>query len=224
MIRDPENKIKKTILSQIKNKNCFALDIGCGNGEVTKFISKNTSLTIGIEPFFEKLKNLKTDNLYFAANSGSSLCFKDQSFDFVFFCQSLHHIEENSQALALKEAERVLKNKGTLLIIEPMYNKGIYGKITALINTEKRLKEKANKEIKKLKNLSFKKLFSKNLKIEFLINGYNDFFNSKIKDKPGINWNESIEAKIKNLISQAPEKHGKLSIDNHLNVFCFQKD
>jgi SAM-dependent methyltransferase len=227
MIKDPDKFLNSLIFDQIKNQNFSVLDIGCGDGKITEFISKHSKLTIGIEPFLNKIDDFskfKSRNLFFSLNSGAKLCFKDSSFDLVIFCQSLHHIEEKEQTIALKEAGRVLKTKGSLLIIEPMYNKGLYGEITAIINSEKRLKEKALEEIKKIDRINFKEIFTTNLKIDFELDDYNDFFNSKIKNKSRKNWNKDIEIKIKNILSKAPEKNGKLIIDNFVNVFCFIKN
>lgn len=226
MIKDPDKAINKIILSQVKKHPFSILDIGCGNGRLTENIARNSSLAVGIEPYIQKAEEfpkLQTQNLFFAAGSGQKLCFKDKSFDMVLFCQSLHHIDESMQAHALEEALRVLKKQGILLIIEPMYNQGLYGQITALINTEKRLKEKAREEIKKLDQLDFEMIFHKNIRIEFLIDDYNDFFYSKIKNKPGINWNKKIEIQVKKIISRAAKKNQQLSIDNYLDVFCFKK-
>ncbi|MCB9495197.1 MAG: methyltransferase domain-containing protein [Desulfobacteraceae bacterium] len=227
MIKDPDKIIMRLILSLIDNKNFHILDVGCGDGKITEAISEKSKFTAGIEPFlsrFGKINTQKKSRLFYAANSGTKLCFKNKSFDMVIFCQSLHHIDKNSQKKAIEEAQRVLKNKGILLIIEPMYNKGLYGEITALINTEKELKENADKEIKSLNKTGFQKNFYKSLKIEFLIDDYNDFFNSKIKNKSGINWNRDIEIKVKDILSRASiNKNNKFILDNYLNVFCFQK-
>lgn len=223
MIKDPDKAINKIILSQIKKHPFSILDIGCGNGVITEHLAYDATLAVGIEPYADKLPKPQTKNLFFAAGSGQKLCFRDKSFDMVLFCQSLHHIDESMQSHALEEALRVLKKQGILLIIEPMYNQGLYGQITALINTEKRLKEKAREEIKKLDLLDFEMIFHKNIRIEFLIDDYNDFFYSKIKNKPGINWNKKIEIQVKKIISRAAKKNQQLSIDNYLDVFCFKK-
>jgi ubiquinone/menaquinone biosynthesis C-methylase UbiE len=189
-------------------------------------MAENSKLTIGIEPFTEKFINfskIKNTNLFFAANSGSKLCFKDSSFDLTVFCQSLHHIEITQQKKALTEAWRILKTKGTLLVIEPLHNKGLYGQIIALISKEKEMKENAQEEIRNLNSDYFEKLSHKNLKIEYLIDDYNNFYDSKIKNKTGINWDKSIEQDIKKILSDAPKKNGKLSIDCHYDIFSFKK-
>ena len=227
MIKDINNELTNHIFSVLNSDIKYFLDIGCGDGNLTSKISTKCRFTSGIEPDFKKITHANTkssDKLFYIVNSGTELAFKDLSFDMVLFCQSLHHIPAEKQNFALKEAGRVLKKDGILLIIEPLYNTGLYGELVALLNNEKELKANALKEIKKLKNQSFISVFEKQLKIDFLINGFSDFYSSKVENKPGINWDQNIEKASKKIISKGEKDNkGKIIIDYFINSFCFKK-
>ncbi|MGM0417266.1 MAG: class I SAM-dependent methyltransferase [Thermodesulfobacteriota bacterium] len=228
MIKDINNELTNHIFSVLNSDIKYFLDIGCGDGDLTAKISEKCRFTAGIEPDFKKISHTNkksSDKLFFLVNTGTELSFNDSSFDMVLFCQSLHHIPSDMQNYALKEADRVLKKNGIMLIIEPLYNTGLYGELVALLNNEKELKANALKETKKLEKQSYTPVFEKQLKIDFLINGFDDFYNSKVENKPGINWNKNIESDAKKIIAKGEKKNnGKIIIDYFINSFCFKKN
>jgi|GEM_PF-3047350 ubiquinone/menaquinone biosynthesis C-methylase UbiE len=228
MIKDINNELTNHIFSVLNSDIKNFLDIGCGDGDLTSRISTKCRFTSGIEPDFKKITHANTkssDKLFYIVNSGTELAFKNLTFDMVLFCQSLHHISVQNQKFALSEAGRVLKKNGILLIIEPLYNTGLYGELVALLNNEKELKANALKETKKLEKQNFTLVFEKQLKIDFLINGFSDFYNSKVENKPGINWNKSIENASEKIISRGEKDNkGNIIIDYFINSFCFKKN
>ena len=68
----------------------------------------------------------------FYVGSGESLDFSDNIFDVIIFTLSLHH--QNSEQ-ALKEAKRVLKKGGLILVIEPVVE-GELEKLFSLVVNE----------------------------------------------------------------------------------------
>jgi ubiquinone/menaquinone biosynthesis C-methylase UbiE len=108
-----------TTINNLDNfKNKIVLEIGCGGGEISSLLATDTKQYIGIDPDIVAIKNANHayDNVDFRIGSGESLTFDDSKFDIVLFTLSLHH--QNS-ILALKEAYRVQKNDGKLIIVEP---------------------------------------------------------------------------------------------------------
>ena len=96
----------------------IVLEIGCGDGKISYSLSNSTQQYFGVD-IDETAINCAIrayKNVDFRIGSGESLEFADSQFDLVLFTFSLHH--QNSE-LALKEADRVLKSDGNLLIIEP---------------------------------------------------------------------------------------------------------
>ena len=99
------------------------LDIGCGNGLYTVRFAEGTRRTIGLdiadEPLNEARRNrghLKT-GVEFVKASAESLPFSDRTFDVALAIELLEHIE--NQDSVLKEASRILKDGGYLVIYVP---------------------------------------------------------------------------------------------------------
>lgn len=115
---DIEQMTVTTIKNQDNFKNKIVLEIGCGGGEISSLLATDTKQYIGIDPDIGAINdaNHAYDNVDFRIGSGESLKFDDSKFDIVLFTLSLHH--QNS-VLALKEAYRVQKDDGKLIIIEP---------------------------------------------------------------------------------------------------------
>lgn len=117
-----EYDIEQMIVKMIKNQDDFkdkiVLEIGCGGGEISSILATDTKQYIGIDPDINAINDASQAyyNVDFRIGSGESLNFSDSSFDIVLFTLSLHH--QNS-VLAMKEAYRVQKNDGKLIIIEP---------------------------------------------------------------------------------------------------------
>jgi ubiquinone/menaquinone biosynthesis C-methylase UbiE len=96
------------------------LEIGCGEGRMSKLLAQKSGRFIGIDPDEKSIEKAKSEipNIDFRVGNGEALEFEDASFPVIFFTLSLHH-HENSH-LALKEAQRVLSKEGRLIILEPV--------------------------------------------------------------------------------------------------------
>lgn len=117
----------------INNSSSNILDLGCGTGLTSYFLSKNASQVIGIDVFeadstqfhknnqmaqkklWNSLSNSK-NNLKFKFYDGSKIPFKTKSFDLVFLHAVFEHITPNNRSFLLREIYRVLKTSGYLVI------------------------------------------------------------------------------------------------------------
>lgn len=115
---DIEQITTKMIKEYTEFKNKIVLEIGCGCGKISSLLADATKQYIGIDPDIKAISdaNRTYENVDFRIGSGESLAFTDSRFDLILFTFSLHH--QNS-SLALKEAARVLKREGKLVVIEP---------------------------------------------------------------------------------------------------------
>lgn len=96
------------------------LDVGCGNGRLTTFISNEVVYT-GVDNAENIIKIAQEQygsaTRHFAVSSMESLTFPDNSFDCVVACASLHHVAGYSlQLQALREMRRVLREGGFLVM------------------------------------------------------------------------------------------------------------
>lgn len=100
----------------IKNKK--VLDIGCWTGQLEKLISSDAKALVGLDPDPAAIKIAKKamPNGIFFTGTAEKLPFKDHSFDTVIFLDVIEHIPHHSEITCLKEINRVLKPKGTLIL------------------------------------------------------------------------------------------------------------
>jgi len=97
------------------------LEIGCGDGRLTSSLVPRTGFVTAIDPDPAQIALARKEvaGVDFRVGSGENLDFIDQSFDIIFFSYSLHH---QNCAAALKEAMRVIRRDGNILIIEPTHD------------------------------------------------------------------------------------------------------
>ncbi|MEK5399581.1 class I SAM-dependent methyltransferase [Paenibacillus sp. FSL K6-2859] len=117
----------KAISSCIKNMN--VLDAGCGTGYGSFLMSQFAQNVIGIDISSESVEwcnNHYTaqNNLKFIQGSLDALPFDDSEFDCIIIFEVIEHVDTDIQTLFLKEAKRVLKPSGVLIMSTP--NKSIY--------------------------------------------------------------------------------------------------
>lgn len=86
------------------NKNSYAIDIGCGTGRWTKYLSKYAGFVECVDPSQALLAAdvlLKdVDNIRLTQASTESLPFADETFDFAMSIGVLHHIPDTQKAMA----------------------------------------------------------------------------------------------------------------------------
>jgi ubiquinone/menaquinone biosynthesis C-methylase UbiE len=98
------------------------IDIGCGTGKNYEFIKEKCSAYIGVDVSQKQIEqaNLtygQENNVSFFVGDAQNLNFKPGSFDTVIIFGCLHHLQNPKKAL--KEAFRLLRKGGTILLYEP---------------------------------------------------------------------------------------------------------
>lgn len=87
----------------IINKNTYAIDVGCGTGRWTKFLSNKVGFIEAIDPSnaIFAADNLlgKIENVRLAKASTDTIPFADETFDFAMSIGVLHHIPDTQQAM-----------------------------------------------------------------------------------------------------------------------------
>jgi Methylase involved in ubiquinone/menaquinone biosynthesis len=100
--------------------NCSVLDVACGNGRLLKMLSKKARIrAFGIDVSEEMVTAAQSSfkDATFRVSPADKIDFPDSSFDFITVCCAFHHFTK--PAVFLKEASRVLKNDGRLVIADP---------------------------------------------------------------------------------------------------------
>lgn len=110
----------------VNARDCL-LDVGCGDGYGTYFLSAFVKKAIGIdvsqETILKAQKKYQSNNLQYLWVGPDRWTFQDESFDAIAFFEVFEHVS-NPENL-LREANRVLKPRGRFLISTP--NKDVFG-------------------------------------------------------------------------------------------------
>lgn len=89
--------------SKIVNKTTYAIDIGCGTGRWTKYLSHKAGFIEAIDPsnaIFAADKLLgNIDNVRLTKASTETIPFQDDTFDFAMSVGVLHHIPNTQEAM-----------------------------------------------------------------------------------------------------------------------------
>lgn len=100
------------------NKKIVALDIGCGIGNTSSFLSSYVGTVYAIDISEEVIKKAREmyKNINFVVGNGKDLSnFENDMFDFIFSYSVFIHIPREFIKSYLKDCERVLKKDGYVL-------------------------------------------------------------------------------------------------------------
>jgi ubiquinone/menaquinone biosynthesis C-methylase UbiE len=100
----------------------LVLDIGCGGGVLARSLSDRGARVVGVDPNMEAVgaarQAVPTGTFYQAG--AEAMPFADSSFDGAILLNSLHHVPMLAMHQALREAARVTKPAGPIVVIEPL--------------------------------------------------------------------------------------------------------
>ena len=115
---------EEAIIASIDLPGKRVLDVGCGEGDITRALLATGAQVVSIDPNPAQIRfildnNPGTGESYVQA-PGQALPFADMCFDAVIYNNSLHLLPDDLQPQALAEAVRVLKPGGFLYIANPL--------------------------------------------------------------------------------------------------------
>jgi ubiquinone/menaquinone biosynthesis C-methylase UbiE len=98
------------------------LDIGCGEGGLTRALAKLGARVTGYDPFIVEtaLTQLGAGSYALAKAPADAIPESDHEADVVLFVFSLHHVPGAKLRAALAEARRLLRPSGRLYVAEPL--------------------------------------------------------------------------------------------------------
>ncbi len=117
---DPEGKEKQAITELLGPSAGDLLEIGCGDGRLTRELADMCSTLTALDPELSSVIEAHVDlsgRARFLTGSGEDLPLADDCADTVVFSLSLHH---QDPVKALVEARRVLRERGRILVLEPV--------------------------------------------------------------------------------------------------------
>jgi SAM-dependent methyltransferase len=117
IIRKREIKIIFDVIASLKPRTI--LDLGCGGGWLSKFLSAKGYLIIGIDisvSLIETATKVAPKSGGFLIGDCMNLPFNNNTFDLIIGMGVLHHLDLDK---TLAECHRVLSKNGSMLIMEP---------------------------------------------------------------------------------------------------------
>jgi ubiquinone/menaquinone biosynthesis C-methylase UbiE len=95
------------------------LEIGCGDGRITSQLAGKAKRLVAIDPDAANIAEAKENIAGVGLRIGFGECleFPSESFDVILFTLSLHH---QGSSVALREAKRVLRDHGRVVVLEPV--------------------------------------------------------------------------------------------------------
>ena len=105
-------------------ENAEVIDVGCGDGWLTRWLAGEGAHATGIEVSPRQLAKARAvpplADEHYITGLAEELPVRNRSADIVIFFNSLHHVDAVGLPKALKEAARVLKHGGVLYVSEPL--------------------------------------------------------------------------------------------------------
>lgn len=130
------------------------LDVGCGEGALTRFLAGAGAEIVGIDPAGDKIESASAaaaaegSTAAFREGVGEALPFEDRSLDVVLYSNSLHHVPLEAMRPALAEAARALVPGGVLYAMEPLAV-GTFHNVLSLWNDETEVRARAYEALEK---------------------------------------------------------------------------
>ena len=135
------------------------LDVGCGDGTLTRFLAREGAIATGIDISTETLKRARAaepvPGADYQEGRGEKLPFDDGSVDGVLYMNALHHVPVPVQKTAIAEAARVLKPGGMLVAIEPLA-RGPYFELVRLVEDETEVRKAAYEALRAASAAAFR--------------------------------------------------------------------
>jgi ubiquinone/menaquinone biosynthesis C-methylase UbiE len=127
------------------------IDVGCGDGWLTRQLTKKGAHVTGIEVSPKQLAHAQAvphvGDEHYMQGIAEDLPTPSQSADIVIFFNSLHHVDKAGLFKALREAARVLKPGGLLFISEPLAE-GDYFEVMKPVHDETAVRRNAQEALR----------------------------------------------------------------------------
>lgn len=111
--------------NEIRNKTI--IDLGCGNGRVTKYLADVFRMVIGVDGsetmIMKSKERIKSKNVSWLLNKGGNIALPDSSIDIIYSYVVFHHCKEDTILKHFKEVERILKPDGYFVFQLPIEEK-----------------------------------------------------------------------------------------------------
>lgn len=195
------------LLGPVENKT--VIDVGCGTGNLVRTLSGMKADVTGIDTpeMLEKArKESPLSNETYVEGTAQELPFPDNSADIILYIASFHHVPGQLMEQALHETNRVLKENGMALFVEPIARDGSYYEVVRLVEDEREIQKQACETIQ---NASQFGLTIKSEEIVYLERSFNDYKKILEVFVDDENQRKKITGQAEEITRQFARKEGK---------------
>jgi SAM-dependent methyltransferase len=127
------------------------LDVGCGDGGLTRELAGLGARVTGIEVSERQLAAARAaddgalDTRYLVGRA-EAIPLPDESFDLVVFRATLHHVAVEEMSAALDEAARVVRPDGLVYVAEPLAQGDFY-ELVSIVDDEDEVRDAAQRAL-----------------------------------------------------------------------------
>jgi len=153
------NESKKILINELNLNNKKILDVGCGNGWFGFWAESNGCEVDAIDPSEKQIKEAKykdkENKINFMLAGAENINDLNNTYDLIFFFNSLHHIPINLMEESIKYCRNKMNTNGRIIIIEPIAA-GNFHNFVKNIDDETKVRDLAYKAIKNCEKYNLK--------------------------------------------------------------------
>ena len=100
------------LISNIDLHDKVVIDVGCGDGKITRMLSNRYKYIYGVNTseIIEKTSTGESlNNVQFKSGIGQELSFNNNFLDVIIFFAGFHHVPECEMSITIQECSRILK-------------------------------------------------------------------------------------------------------------------
>jgi hypothetical protein len=157
----PRRKHTEVMRERLDLADRRALDIGCGDGALVRFMAREGAFAVGLEVTEGQLARALAAEpeagAAYLVSRGEQLPFADRTLDAAVLFNSLHHLPAAELDLALAEAARVLRVGGLLYVMEPLAE-GPYFELVRPVEDETAIRAEARRAVGRAVGVSFEQV------------------------------------------------------------------
>jgi ubiquinone/menaquinone biosynthesis C-methylase UbiE len=219
---DPQNNCIQAINTCAPLKNKDVLEVGCGNGRMTRDIASYAKRVVATDVdqtrLLQAAQNLTQSNIELLHVTEGQADLEAASFDYVVYSLSLHHIPAACMLDHLKHSTSLLNKNGKIVVIEPG-NKGSFLTLKkhfgAGSGDEDPEKAAAIEAMNALDGWDLSPTYS--FEINFFFSDYNDFLKNKLPDHKNLSGEKLAEIK-KEVLKYRTAEGIMLSSERSINL------